>query len=462
MPRLRTIVLLVVDALVIFFSYLVAFFLVRPVFNVFEIEEFIFYENGWVSFVIISFTILFGMYFIGLYQRVRIESRRAFAEDIVLVFGFNFLLQALLSYTRGPYIMSRWVMILGSLFAFFALLLWRVLYTTLLLKLVGFQRILFWGDTHLSRQLAEHILSFPEKGFEVVGVVRPQEHAPAEGPFPAGKEIFHSEDLIEKVKALNPDRICVSGLIASHEESGEALLQCSMVGIPVETVGDLYEILLQRVSLESITINELIFSPALRPSRWKTICQDFYSRFFAVIGIILTWPLMILTAIAVRLDTPGPALLRQKRVGLNGEIFEILKFRSMFVDGDARFGTIRASEKDPRITRVGRVIRVTRLDELPQFFNVLKGNMTFVGPRPEMPVYTQKLTKGIPLYSQRLRVKPGITGWAQLYHVPEVSLVETRRKVEYDLYYIKNMSPLLDFLIVFHTIRALIYRTGAR
>jgi lipopolysaccharide/colanic/teichoic acid biosynthesis glycosyltransferase len=134
----------------------------------------------------------------------------------------------------------------------------------------------------------------------------------------------------------------------------------------------------------------------------------------------------------------------------------------MYVDGDVRFGIRRATERDPRITRVGRIIRVLRLDELPQFFNVLRGEMAFVGPRPEMPVYTEKLSLGIPLYPQRFRVKPGITGWAQLFHEPELTLEETRRKLEYDLYYVKNMSPVMDLVIVFHTIRTLFLRTGAR
>jgi len=463
MPRLRTIILVLLDALVILFSYLLAFFLVRPsIFDPIELEEFFVFEPGWIPFLVISATFLFGMYFIGLYQQIRIQSRRRFAEDLLLVFGFNFLLQAVLSYSRGPYVISRWVMILGSVLAFVGLMLWRIVYSLLLVRLVGFQRVLFWGDTPVAREVAEHMAHYPEKGFETVGVVRFDAQTHAEGEFPVGQVLGIQPGLLGKVIALAPDRICVSGVISPEESLGEALLQCSMTGMAVETVGDLHEMLFQRVSLDSITINELIFSPSFRPARWKIVCQDIYSRFFSVAGILLTWPLMILTAIAVRLDSPGPALLRQPRVGINGEVFNILKFRSMFIDGDARFGTIRASDKDPRITRVGRVIRVTRLDELPQFFNVLRGDMTFVGPRPEMPVYAEKLTKGLPLYPQRLRVKPGITGWAQLHHVPELSLVETKMKVEYDLYYIKNMSPLFDFLIVFHTIRTLLYRTGAR
>jgi len=462
MPRLRTIILVLLDALVISFSYLIAFAFIRPSFDLLELEDFFLYESGWIPFAIISATFLFAMYFIGLYQQIRVQSRRRFAENLLLVFGFNFLLQAVLSYSRGPFVMSRWVMIFGSIIAFFGLMIWRILYSLLLIRVVGFQRVLFWGDTQVSRDVVEHLQHFPEKGFESVGVVGMEEHSASAAEFPYGNVLTIQPGLLAEVIALAPDRICVSGIIAPSEGLGEALLQCSMAGMAVETVGDLYELLLQRVSLDSITINELIFSPSFRPARWKIVCQDIYSRIFAVVGIMLTWPLMILTAIAVRLDSPGPALLRQLRVGINGEVFNIFKFRSMFVDGDARFGTIRASEKDPRITRVGRFIRVTRLDELPQFFNVLRGDMTFVGPRPEMPIYTEKLTKGLPLYPQRLRVKPGITGWAQLHHVPEVSLVETKMKVEYDLYYIKNMSPLLDFLIVFHTLRTLFYRTGAR
>ncbi len=462
MPRFRTLILVFLDALIVFASYLVAFIAIRPAYDPLFFEELFLFTTDLMPFALISMTMLFAMYMIGLYEHLRIQSRRQFAEDLLLVFGFTFLLQSLLSYSRSAIILSRWVMIGGSIIAFFGLMLWRYFYSLLLLRIVGFQKVLFWGDTSVSRSLAEHISHFPEKGFENVGVVSLGSNLDAKDHSPYPEVFSVHEGLFEKVVALAPDRICVSGVISPDDSFGEALLQCSMAGMTVETVGDLHEILLQRVSLDSVTINELIFSPSFRPARWKIVCQDIYSRLFAIVGIALSWPFMLLTALAVRLDSPGPALLRQQRVGFNGQVFNILKFRSMFVDGDARFGTIRASDNDPRITRVGRFIRITRLDELPQFFNVLRGDMTFVGPRPEMPVYAEKLTKGLPLYPQRLRVKPGITGWAQLYHVPELSLVETKMKVEYDLYYIKNMSPLLDFLIVFHTLRTLLYRTGAR
>jgi lipopolysaccharide/colanic/teichoic acid biosynthesis glycosyltransferase len=172
---------------------------------------------------------------------------------------------------------------------------------------------------------------------------------------------------------------------------------------------------------------------------------------------------MIAAAIAVRVDSGSPVLFRQIRIGQNGVPFEFLKFRSMYADVDKRQGgPVRAKENDPRVTRVERWIRLTRIDELPQFFNVLRGEMTLVGPRPEMPEFEADLVKQIPLYTQRHRVKPGITGWAQIHHVPEDSLENTVRKLEYDLYYIKHLSPALDFMTMFHTAKAVLMRIGAR
>ncbi len=462
MLRLRTFFLILGDILLLVASYLAAYLMVRPPMEWFEVEEFLFTEHGLLAILMLISTVLFTMYLIGLYQRIRTHSQRALAEDLMLVFGVCFLMQAFFSFIKGFYVLSRSISLLGTLIAFFVIIFWRSAYTNWLLRVSGLQKILFWGDTRVARDLASHLIQFPEKGFSVAGLVRTEDHSTMEDEFPSTIILHPGPTLFDEVNRINPDRVCVSGAISPEDSLGEALLQLSMRGVTVESVGDLHELVLQRVCLETITLNQLIFSPQFRPARWKVVCQNLYGSVFAIIGILLTWPLMLLTALAVRLDSPGPALLRQRRVGLNGVEFEILKFRSMYIDGDARFGTIRADKNDPRITRVGRFIRVTRLDELPQFFNVLRGEMAFVGPRPEMPVYTEKLTRGIPLYPQRLRVKPGITGWAQLFHEPEISLVETRRKVEYDLYYIKNMSPLMDFLIFFHTLRTLIHRTGAR
>lgn len=462
MPRIRTVLLLAGDCLVLWFCYLAAGYLILennlvPDMNM---ELFLNAENGWTKIGVLIFTLIFGFYFVGLYENVRVRSRRRLAEDLMLVMGLSFLFQAFISYLSRPMMMSRWIMLLGSFFAIALIVVWRVGYSAALVASVGRQRVLFLGNTPLSRLLAQHIQDHPEKGFDCIGCI--QTKAEEHEPFPGGQVYPMQENLEEQIQALRPDRVSVAGQYPADSPIYSSLLLCSMNRIVVENSGELHENVFQRVALEAVTTDQLIFSPAFRAPIATEIIQSLYGRLFSLLGIFLTWPLMLLTAIAVRLDSPGPALLRQERVGLNGRHFFILKFRSMYVDADQRFGRTRADTEDPRITRVGKWIRLTRLDELPQFVNVLRGEMNFVGPRPEMPVYVKELTAAVPLYPQRLRVKPGLTGWAQLHHIPELTAAETARKLSYDLFYIKNMSVLFDVTIVFHTVKAVLFRTGAR
>jgi exopolysaccharide biosynthesis polyprenyl glycosylphosphotransferase len=462
MPRLRTLLLLLGDILVLSSSYIAAAAIILGSQLAPDLELALYFqeERGFFKIGVLVVTLLLGFYFLNLYENVRVRSRRRLAEDLMLIFGVSFLLQALVSYVSRPIMMSRSIMILGSSFAFVFLILWRSTFSYFVVRILGRQKVLFIGDNALSRTLAHHIVEHPEKGFEVLACL--DEKGPDGEPFPGGPTLLIEEDLAAEVKRLKPDRISVAGEYPRESPVSASLLWCSMQRLKVESAGELHEHLFQRVALETVTTEQLIFSPAFRAPILTEVIQSIYGPIFSLLGIALTWPLMLLTAIAVKLDSPGPALLRQERVGLNGRHFFILKFRSMFVDADKRFGRTRADKEDPRITRVGRFIRVTRLDELPQFVNVLRGDMTFVGPRPEMPVYVRELTAAIPLYPQRLRVKPGLTGWAQLHHVPELSAKETALKLSYDLYYIKNMSFLLDVMIVFHTLKAVLFRTGAR
>jgi exopolysaccharide biosynthesis polyprenyl glycosylphosphotransferase len=182
----------------------------------------------------------------------------------------------------------------------------------------------------------------------------------------------------------------------------------------------------------------------------------------AVIGIILSFPIMLLTALAVRLSSPGAVLYRQTRVGLDGSLFTVYKFRSMRIDAELGTGAVWAQKDDPRVTMVGRVIRRVRFDELPQLFNVLKGEMSIVGPRPERPEFVKALNEQIPYYRQRHCVRPGITGWAQINYKYGDTLQDTITKLEYDLYYIKNMSMALDTYIIFDTLKVLLLSRGAQ
>jgi exopolysaccharide biosynthesis polyprenyl glycosylphosphotransferase len=230
----------------------------------------------------------------------------------------------------------------------------------------------------------------------------------------------------------------------------------------VEEREALYEKLYGKIAVESLRPSYLIFSPGFNKSRLTLASKRTLDLLVATLGLLLSLPLIALAAVAIRLDSRGPILLRQPRVGQDGIPFIVYKFRSMTVDAESRSGPVWASKGDSRITRVGRIIRLLRIDEIPQMWNVLKGEMSFVGPRPERPFFVQELMRVIPYYSQRLTVKPGISGWAQICYPYGSSARDALEKLQYDLYYIKNMSLLFDLTIILRTIRVVLFQQGAR
>jgi exopolysaccharide biosynthesis polyprenyl glycosylphosphotransferase len=206
----------------------------------------------------------------------------------------------------------------------------------------------------------------------------------------------------------------------------------------------------------------LVFSREIGPERFTVTLQKFYSFLIAAAGLVVAAPICLLVALAVRLTSRGPILYRQNRVGYRGQVFQVLKFRSMYIDAEARTGAVWAQKDDPRITPVGRWLRKFRLDELPQLFNVLRGEMAVVGPRPERPEFVKTLTEQIPFYGQRHFVRPGITGWAQINHKYGDTIEDTITKLEYDLYYLKNLTFTMDLYIMFHTAKVMLLSRGSQ
>jgi exopolysaccharide biosynthesis polyprenyl glycosylphosphotransferase len=241
-----------------------------------------------------------------------------------------------------------------------------------------------------------------------------------------------------------------------------ALLDLRFAGHVIEEAGSCYERVSGRVSVKELRPSQLIYSGELGPRRRVQRYQTIMNIVLAAVGVIAALPLMLLTAIAVKLCSRGPVLYRQTRVGLNGRPFTLYKFRSMRVDAEAGTGAVWAIKDDPRITPVGRIIRKIRFDELPQLFNVLRGEMSIVGPRPERPEFVKTLSEQIPYYRQRHCVRPGITGWAQINYKYGDTLEDTITKLEYDLYYIKNVSVSMDVYIIFHTLKAMLLTRGAQ
>jgi exopolysaccharide biosynthesis polyprenyl glycosylphosphotransferase len=237
---------------------------------------------------------------------------------------------------------------------------------------------------------------------------------------------------------------------------------CQRAGIRAYDDGDFWEQQLGRIDLNHADPNWFTLPPASLASSIEAVIRRLAELAISIGLLAFTLPVMALTAIAIRLDSKGPVFYRQTRVGLNGQPFTLLKFRSMRVDAEVGGKPRWASQNDPRVTRVGAFIRLSRIDELPQLINVLKGEMSFIGPRPERPEFVNELTAAIPLYPRRACVKPGITGWAQVSYPYGASVEDARQKLSYDLYYIKYRSLLLDLLILIATIRVILFREGSR
>jgi len=225
---------------------------------------------------------------------------------------------------------------------------------------------------------------------------------------------------------------------------------------------DFYEQVTGKIPIESLRLGALLFSSGFHISRFLEIYKRLASIAVSIVGLILSLPLLPFVALAIKLTSPGRLLYKQKRVGRNDSVFYCYKFRTMRADAEADTGPTWAGDEDPRITAVGRFLRVTRLDEIPQLWNVLKGDMSLVGPRPERPEFIQWLKQEIPYYNLRHTVRPGITGWAQIRYRYGNSIEDTREKLRYDLFYIKNMAPGLDALILFQTIKTILLGRGAK
>jgi sugar transferase (PEP-CTERM system associated) len=284
----------------------------------------------------------------------------------------------------------------------------------------------------------------------------------------AGDRIPHGFELLGKTKDLlslademRPDLVLVALADMRRALPAEELLECRLQGINVEEWPTFYEKQTGKILVTNLRPSWLIFSNGFVKTDTTLMVKRAMDIALAFLGLVLSLPIMALVACAIKLDSRGPVLFRQERVGERGRIFVLKKFRSMTVDAE-RDGAVWATARDPRVTRIGRWLRLTRLDELPQFWNVLVGDMSFVGPRPERPEFVGTLQRQIPFYMGRHSVKPGITGWAQVRHRYAASLEESVEKLQYDLYYIKNMSPLLDLVILLSTLQVVLFAKGSR
>jgi sugar transferase (PEP-CTERM system associated) len=418
------------------------------------------YEGGFDRVGLVVASILLGVYFNDLYSEIRVTSRVWLVQKFCLVFGIAFMSQALLSYLNPNLILGRWHMIIGSGIALVVMPSWRIVFDALVLRMLPSRTILFVGASGLVTAVAKELESSPHFAMTSVGYLAVDAvEGPANG---LGPHLGQPGELKSVAERLKPDTIVVGLAERRNQLPIHDLLDLNISGTKVEEITSLYENVMWRVPVEAIRPSQMLFAGSFAPNENSMLLQRIYSFVFALLGVLATAPIMLAVWVLVRITSPGPAVYSQRRVGLKGKEFLVYKFRSMYMDAEARTGAVWATRNDPRITPVGRWLRLLRLDELPQFFNVLKGEMSIVGPRPERPEFVKLLTEKIPYYGHRHAVLPGITGWAQINHKYGDTLEDTLTKLEYDLYYLKNISLSLDLYVIFHTVKVMLLSRGAQ
>jgi sugar transferase (PEP-CTERM system associated) len=451
-----TLTLLVSEVLLVTSAFIFATYIVLEV----DPTVFLLYDGGLPRIVLVVICILVGLHLHDLYSQIQVKSRIVLIQQLCLVMGVAFLCQGLIAYINANMRVPIRVMLVGSAIAVVAIFLWRLLFSAFAFQVVGRDRLLLVGGSPLLEDIGQYIADHPETGLGIAGYVDDR-HAAGDS-LPGGEILGAMESLRDIVRTAQPQRIVVGMFERRNRMPVGELLELRFAGNVIEEAANTYERVCGRVCLKEIRPSQLIFSGELGPRPQNLLYQRFWNLVVAVIVTILFLPFMLLTALAVRLSSPGAVLYRQTRVGLDNTLFTVYKFRSMRIDAEVGTGAVWAQKDDPRVTTVGRIIRAIRFDELPQLFNVLKGEMSIVGPRPERPEFVKALNEQIPYYRQRHCVRPGITGWAQINYKYGDTLQDTITKLEYDLYYIKNMSLSLNNYIIFHTLKAMLLSRGAQ
>lgn len=395
---------------------------------------------------------------VGVYGTEAVRSLRYATARMLVAASFGIIGLAFLDFLSGGGNFWRSTLAYAMVGSIFALVLNRLVIGAAIGSAAFRRRILVLGAGTRAERLRE-LSSRAESSFCISGFVAMTEGAPVvPDPMPR----THIQNLTRHVEALG-----VSEVVLALEERRNALpladlLRIKTTGVHVNEFSSFIERETGRIDLATVNPSWLIFSDGFSSGR---LVSAALKRLFDIVAsglvLVMTAPLILLFAVLVCLDSKGPAFYRQRRVGLYGQPFDVIKLRSMRTDAEAN-GAQWAAKDDPRVTRIGNFIRKTRIDELPQLWTVLKGEMSFVGPRPERPEFVTDLEQHLPFYAERHMVKPGITGWAQINYPYGASIEDARHKLEYDLYYAKNYTPFLDLLILLQTLRVVLWNEGAR
>lgn len=454
---IRTLIIWAIETFLVFSTILLAT-AIRFGFDFARIME---YDPNFLRTGAIGLTYLASYYSFNLYEphlygpkhQMIIKLIQATIVGSIVLFIMYFLFPSLKTF--------RGVLIATTVILPFLLVLWRYAFLRWLSFRLPEQRVMIIGSEELAMKVGMAIYKHRELGLKLVGFID-------DDPAKLGKSIVNpgvigtSFDIPRLVNSERIDRIIVAAPDRRAKLPMHELLDCKLSGVYVEEGETFLERMTGRVLLHQLKPSWIVFSEGFKSLRSRKVLKRVFDVFFSIFGLVVASPLLLITAILIRLESKGPAIFKQIRVGEHGKEYEIYKFRSMREDAEAKSGPVWAGASDNRVTRLGKFIRKTRIDELPQLMNVIKGDMSFVGPRPERPFFVDQLKKDIPYYDTRSVVKPGITGWAQVSYPYGATVQDSLEKLQYDLYYIKNMSPILDLMIIFLTIKVVLTGKGAR
>ncbi|MDY0079265.1 MAG: undecaprenyl-phosphate glucose phosphotransferase [Ignavibacteriales bacterium] len=461
--KINKAVILLIDFITINLAWL-TFFYFRVESGLFQL---ITSPEMYISMIVVYIYWLLVFFFVGMYRTWFALSR--FDEISVLLkstfFGVLILFSIIFfdDFTHGVQSSNRYLIFIywGFIFIYVSAgrILVRSIQRNLLIRGIGRRNAIIVGFNKKSMEVADEILNHRGLGLDILGFIEVSEDN-LEKEY-KGFRVLGKVDRITDIISNKEIREVIIGL-EHHDEDilVEIISKCENRDVGIKIVPDLYDILsgqaktMQLYGLPLIDIN-----PQLMPE-WEKKIKRLLDIIIAFIAIIFSLPLIILVGIAIKIDSNGPVFYRQERTGKDGKTFKIFKFRSMVVDAEKNTGPIWSKKDDPRVTRVGKIVRKVRIDEIPQMINVLKGDMSLVGPRPERPFFVEKLAKEIPYYKRRLKVKPGVTGWAQIKHKYDESVEDVREKLKYDLFYIENMSLRMDFKILFRTVFVVFFGKG--
>jgi len=447
---IRTLVLLIGEALIVWTSFLLG--------AVYELREDSYlvlnYEGGYLKILGVTVLVLLCSHWLDLYDTARLNTKGELYFRLLMVPGVLAFILAGIAYVRPNYLLGSGSSAVGLLILTVALFGWRLGFTWLVQLPILVERVYVLGTGERAQRVVQGLRQNPELGVEIASWTGKMEGAVTREAVAAHLMEVVQKQKVHRVIVATPDR---RGTIPMRE-----LLELRMQGVKIEEATTWLEKISGKIEVENLYPSWLVFGEGFRRSTAFILVRRVVSVVISLIGLILALPLLPLIMLAVRLDSKGPVFYTQTRVGKGGRTFKVVKFRTMRQDAEAASGPKWAGDNDPRVTRVGKFLRSSRLDEIPQLWCVLKGDMAFVGPRPERPEFIEWLSKEIPYYGVRHMVRPGLTGWAQVKYKYGSTVEDSREKLQYDLFYIKNASIGLDLLIMFLTVKTVLLRRGAQ